>query len=151
MRSTFPTTLPLGAATIRPGPKQRTVRRVGISVAAMTIVADGLSILLALEFLFAPFNLWTGRTLPNFVRFTGFPPTVARRVFAPFKLLLAVALIVGLFVRAVSIAGALGTIAISGAYLVRLLTRHRVEIDGFLAFGITMLAGVAIALIQFSS
>lgn len=117
----------------------------------MTIVADGLSILLALEFLFAPLNLWTGRTMPNFMRFTGFPSTVARRVFAPFKLLLAVALIVGLFVRAVSIAGALGTIVISGVYLVRLVTRDRVEIDGFLAFGFTTLAGLAIAVIHFSS
>jgi hypothetical protein len=33
-----------------------------------------------LEWAFAPFNLWSGRTLENFVRFTGFQPWVVRPI-----------------------------------------------------------------------
>src|ERR1700680_4836230 len=52
----------------------------------MTIAIWILSLLLIAGFVMAPINLWTGRTMPLFTRFTGFPPTVATRVFAPAKL-----------------------------------------------------------------
>ena len=48
----------------------------------MTIAVWFLSLLLIAEFVMAPINLWTGRTMPLFTRFTGFPPEVATRVFA---------------------------------------------------------------------
>lgn len=43
----------------------------------MTVAAAILSVSLILEFVFGPLNLRTGRTMDNFVRFTGFRPTVA--------------------------------------------------------------------------
>jgi hypothetical protein len=52
----------------------------------MTAVTAILSLLLAAEFVFAPVNLWTGRTIGNFVRFTGLPPRFATLVLAPAKL-----------------------------------------------------------------
>jgi hypothetical protein len=50
---------------------------------------------------FAPFNLWTGRTMENYRRFTGLlPDAVATRVLAPIKLITAVTLLVGLAYQA---------------------------------------------------
>ena len=65
----------------------------------MRIAAIVLSVLLIAEFVMAPINLWTGRTMPLFEKFTGHRPDVARRVFAPVKLLGAALVLAGLFVR----------------------------------------------------
>jgi hypothetical protein len=97
-----------------------------------------LSIPLVLEWMFAPFNLWSGRTMDNFVRFTGFEPRVATRLFAPAKLCLAALLLVGIAIPAVSIAGAAGTVLISLVYLVRLVHPARLDpagVTGFVIFG----------------
>jgi len=66
----------------------------------MTIAVWTLSLLSIAEFTFAPLNLWTGRTMPNFTRFTGLPPRVATQVFAPVKLATGAALAGGLAVPA---------------------------------------------------
>ncbi|HEV8223212.1 MAG TPA: hypothetical protein VGQ05_23345 [Streptosporangiaceae bacterium] len=79
----------------------------------MTIAAAVLSLLLAAEFTAAPVNLWTGRTIGNFTRYTGLPPRFATQVLAPVKLAIAVALIAGL-------AGLAG-FAVFGALAVALL------------------------------
>jgi hypothetical protein len=114
----------------------------------MTVLVAVISCLLALEWVMGPINLWRGRTMPNFVRFTGFAPQVATRVFAPFKLVLAALLIAGLFVEDLSLAGAVGTVAISCVYLLRLAGAERRHLDGVAAFALTALAGVAIAILQ---
>ena len=62
------------------------------------------SLLLIAEFIMAPINLWTGRTMPLFSKFTGFSPGTARRVFAPVKLTAAVLIAVGLALRPAGIA-----------------------------------------------
>lgn len=111
----------------------------------MTAVADALSALLILEFLFAPFNLWTGRTMPNFTRFTGLPPRVATRFLAPLKLATAIVLIVGLAVRGASIAGALLALAISAFYLVML--SHPARRDGAGLAGFTIFGALALAVL----
>lgn len=49
----------------------------------MTVAIWILSVLLIAEFVFAPVNLWTGRTIGNYTRFTGLPPWLATRVLAP--------------------------------------------------------------------
>lgn len=102
----------------------------------MTIAIWILSVLSIAEFTFAPVNLWTGRTMPNFTRFTGFGPEVATRLFAPVKLASAVALAVGLAVPAVGLAGAALATAICAIYLVRLLAPERRHVDGLVGFGV---------------
>jgi hypothetical protein len=79
-----------------------------------------LTILLTAEFVFAPVNLWTGRTIGNHARFTGPPPQFATHVLAPLKLATARALAAGLALPIVSIAGAAAALAISCFYLARL-------------------------------
>ena len=37
----------------------------------MTILLVVLTVLVAAEFVFAPFNLWSGRTMDNYRRYTG--------------------------------------------------------------------------------
>jgi hypothetical protein len=100
----------------------------------MKTVAIALSVPLILEFLFAPANLWTGRTIGNFVRFTGFNPSIGRTAFAPVKLATAVLLAAGLAVRDLSIAGAASALAVSTVYIVRLLGRTRRDPAGLLGF-----------------
>jgi hypothetical protein len=104
----------------------------------MTAVTAILSLLLAAEFVFAPVNLWTGRTIGNFVRFTGLPPRFATLVLAPLKLATALALLAGLAIQAASIAGAAGALAISCFYLARLTRPGRRDpagLAGFAVFG----------------
>jgi hypothetical protein len=116
----------------------------------MTILAIVLSIPLILEFLFAPVNLWTGRTMDNFVRFTGFAPWVARTVFAPAKLVCAGLVLVGLVVWDLSVAGAILALVISAVYLVRLLgrgRRDRAGLVGFALFGLLAAALLAVRLL----
>lgn len=97
-----------------------------------------LSILLIAEFVMAPINLWTGRTMPMFIRFTGFEPVIARRVFAPVKLVSAVLVGIGIAVPVFGVLGAAIVTAVCLLYLVRLGAkgrRDRSGIAGFVLFG----------------
>ena len=117
----------------------------------MTVAIWILSILLIAEFVMAPINLWTGRTMPAFTRFTGFSPPVARRAFAPVKLLAAVLVAVGLAVRPAGIAGAAVITAICAIYLGRLAARGRRDlagIAGFAVFGAWALALLVLQLVR---
>jgi hypothetical protein len=104
----------------------------------MTIAVWILSPLLIAEFVMAPINLWTGRTMPLFIRFTGWPATVATRVFAPVKLASAALVAIGLAVPAAGIAGAAIVTGVCAVYLVRLAAPGRRDgsgIAGFALFG----------------
>ena len=100
----------------------------------MRILAIVLSVLLIAEFVLAPINLWTGRTMPLFIRFTGHSPEVARRVFAPVKLLGAAAVAIGLAVKPLSIAGATVLTVVCAYYLLRLAAAGRRDPSGVVAF-----------------
>ena len=98
-----------------------------------------LSLLLIAEFVMAPINLWTGRTMPLFTRFTGFPPAVARRVFAPVKLISAALVGIGIAVPLVGLVGAVIITVVCLVYLVRLSAPGRRDgsgIAGFALFGV---------------
>jgi len=113
----------------------------------VTIAAAIVTLLLAAEFIFAPFNLWSGRTMRNFTTYTGLPPRFATHFLAPVKLVTAFLLVAGLFLRPVSIAGAVLAMVISGFYLVRLAAPGRRDpagLAGFIVFG--ALAGLLLAL-----
>jgi hypothetical protein len=115
----------------------------------MTAAIWILSLLLIAEFAFAPVNLWTGRTIGNYVRFTGLPPQLATHVLAPVKLATALVLAAGLAVRALSITGATLAIAISCFYLVRLAQPGRRDpagLAGFAIFGALATALLALRL-----
>ncbi len=104
----------------------------------MTVAIWALSVLLIAEFAMAPINLWTGRTIPAFIRFTGYTALAARRAFAPVKLLAAILVATGLAVRAAGLAGAALATAVCVVYLGRLAARHRRDpagIAGFSLFG----------------
>lgn len=107
-----------------------------MTVVAVTVGATGrrpavnvaiwvLSVLLVAEFVMAPINLWTGRTMPAFTRFTGYSAHVARLGFAPVKLLAAPLIAAGLAVRLVGLVGAALSTAVCPVYLCRLATRGR--------------------------
>lgn len=104
----------------------------------MTVAIWILSLPLIAEFVFAPINLWIGRTMDNYTRFTGLPPWFATHVLAPVKLAAAALLVAGLAVRALSIAGAALALAVSCFYLARLVhpgRRDRAGLAGFAIFG----------------
>ncbi len=107
-----------------------------------------LSVLLIAEFVMAPINLWSGRAMPNFVRFTGYSPDVARRVFAPVKLLAAALVAVGLVARAPGIAGAAVTTAVCGVYLIRLAAPGRRDGAGIAGFGIFGASALVLLILQ---
>jgi hypothetical protein len=111
----------------------------------MDTVAIVLSVPLILEFAFAPVNLWTGRTIGNFVRFTGFDPWIGRTLFAPAKLVTAALLVAGVAVRDLSIAGAGLALALSAVYVVRLLGPTRRDPAGLVGF--TLFGALAAALL----
>lgn len=111
----------------------------------MTAAIVVLSVLLITEWVFAPVNLWTGRTMPNFRRFTGLPPQAATHVLAPIKLATALALAIGLAIPAASVAGALATLGICGFYLLRLAAPGRRDPAGLAGF--TIFGGIALALL----
>jgi hypothetical protein len=102
----------------------------------MTVAIWVLSVLSIAEFVFAPLNLWTGRTMPNFTRFTGLSPWLATRVVAPVKLAAAAALAAGLAYPTLGVAGAALATAICAFYLVRLLAPGRRDLDGLVAFAL---------------
>jgi hypothetical protein len=107
-----------------------------------------LSVLVVAEFVMAPINLWTGRTMPLFKKFTGFPETVGTRVFAPVKLAGALAVAVGVAVRPVSVAGAAVLAAVCLVYLVRLAAPGRRDPSGIFAFVLFGSWAVALAIVQ---
>lgn len=102
----------------------------------MTAAIWIVSVLLIAEFVFAPFNLWTGRTMENYRRFTGLPAAFATRVLAPVKLVTALVLAAGLAVRPLGIAGAALALAISCFYLVRLAQPGRRDPAGLMGFAV---------------
>ena len=114
----------------------------------MTAAIWTLSILSIAEFTFAPVNLWTGRTMPNFVRFTGLGPGVATRILAPVKLATALALAVGLAVPAIGLAGAVLATAICAFYLARLRARGRRHLDGIAGFAVFGSWAVALLILR---
>jgi uncharacterized membrane protein YphA (DoxX/SURF4 family) len=103
----------------------------------VTVVIWILSLLLILEFVFAPVNLITGRNVPLFTEFTGISDRRAVLLVAGLDALGAVLVAIGLFVRGVSIAGAALLTAVCGWYLVMMIVRrHRgMGLAGFLLFG----------------
>jgi hypothetical protein len=107
-----------------------------------------LSLLLIAEFVMAPINLWTGRTMPLFTKFTGFSPTVARRVFAPVKLAGAVLIGIGLAVPAASAAGAAVIAGICAVYLTRLARPGRSGSSGVAAFALFGSWAIALLVLQ---
>jgi hypothetical protein len=109
------------------------------------------SLPLIAECIMAPINLWTGRTMPLFSKFTGFSPGTARRVFAPVKLTAAALIAVGLAFRPAGIAGAAITTAVCALYLVRLAAPGRRDASGvaaFLLFGALAVTLLALQLIR---
>jgi hypothetical protein len=114
----------------------------------MTIALWACSLPLIAEFVFAPFNLWTGRTLSNFVRYTDLPPRIATNVFAPLKLAGAVLLAAGLVQPAAGVAGSIVIAAIGATYLFRLSAPGRRHADGQLAVGLTVTLALAVLVLQ---
>jgi hypothetical protein len=102
----------------------------------MTAAIWILSVLLIAEFVMAPVNLWTGRTMPMFTQFTGFAPAVGTRVFAPVKLASAVLIGVGLAVPGAGLAGAGITTGICAVYLARLAAPGRRDLTGIAGFAL---------------
>lgn len=115
---------------------------------AVRLASIALSLLLIAEWVMAPVNLWTGRTMPLFERFTGHSPTVARWVFAPAKALTALLLVLGLFARPPAIAGAALSTAICGYYLIRLAAPGRRDPSGVAAFVLFGACSVALLLVR---
>jgi hypothetical protein len=114
----------------------------------MTVLLWVCSLPLIAEFAVAPFNLWSGRTMPNFERFTALPPRTATRVLAPVKLTGAGLLAIGLAVAAGGVAGAVLIALVSVFYLVRLAARGRRHTDGLAAFGISLALALAVLALQ---
>lgn len=116
----------------------------------MTLALWLCSLPLIAEFAVAPFNLWSGRTIGNFTRFTGLPPVVATRLFAPLKLLAALLLASGLAVGVLGAVGAAIVALISIAYLTALAPARRRQRDGTAAFGLTLAIATAVFVLQAS-
>jgi hypothetical protein len=102
------------------------------------------------QFAVAPFNLWSGRTMPNFTRFTALPPGVATRALAPVKLIAAALLGIGLAVAAAGVAGAAVIALVSDFYLQRLVAPTRRHVDGRVAFGLSLGLAIAVLALQLS-
>lgn len=111
----------------------------------MTIAAYALSAPLIAESLFAPINLWRGRTIGNWRRFTGLDARIARRLAAPAKLTTAALLVAGLASRPLGVVGAAAALAIAVFYLARLAHPNRRAADGIAAF--TLFGALAGALL----
>lgn len=114
----------------------------------MIIATWILSLLLVAEFVMAPINLWTGRTMPLFTRFTGFPPAVARRVFAPVKLIGAVLVGIGIAVPALGLVGAVIITIVCVGYLIRLSAPARRDGSGIAAFALFGAWAVGLLVLQ---
>jgi hypothetical protein len=106
------------------------------------------SVPLIAEFAVAPFNLWSGRTIANFQRFTSLPARTATGALAPVKLAGAGLLAIGLAVPPAGVAGAAVIVLVSGFYLVRLAGRERHHADGIVAFGVSLALALAVLGLQ---
>lgn len=113
----------------------------------MHIVRLIAAILLIAEFIMAPINLWTGHTMPNFKKFTGLPTWVATRIFAPIKLIGALALLAGLFVHSLATIGAIILGIVCGTYLILLTGKDRRDASGFGAFGFGLICAIIVILV----
>ena len=116
----------------------------------MTVAIWILSLPLIAEFVMAPINLWTGRTMPNFTRFTGLSPSRARTVFAPVKLVGAVLLAIGLAVAPVGLAGAVVIAGVCAAYVLLLAAARRRDPAGLFFFGAGLAMSVALIVLRVS-
>ena len=116
----------------------------------MTVAIWILSLPLIAEFVMAPVNLWTGRTMQNFTRFTGLSPAVARTVFAPVKLVGAVLLAIGLGIAAAGLAGAVIIAAVCAAYVLLLAAPGRRDAAGLVFFGAGLVMSVALIALRVS-
>lgn len=114
----------------------------------MTMLLWICAVPLIVEFAAAPVNLWTGRTMPNFQRFTALSPRAATRVLAPIKLAGAALLAVGLAAPPAGVAGAAVIVVVSGFYLARLAAPDRRHADGLIAFGLSLAFAVAVLSLQ---
>lgn len=116
----------------------------------MTVAIWILSLPLIAEFVMAPVNLWTGRTMQNFTRFTGQSAALARTVFAPVKLAGAVLLAVGLAVAPAGLAGAVIIAAVCAAYVLLLAAPGRRDPAGLFFFGAGLAMSVALIALRVS-
>jgi hypothetical protein len=116
----------------------------------VTVLAVIVALVLAAEYCFAPVNLWTGRTMAVYRRWTGLPPAFARLVLAPVKALTAVALLLGLVWRPLSVIGAAASLGISAFYLVRLAGPTRRDGTGVAAFGAFGALSLLLLVVQLS-
>lgn len=116
----------------------------------MTMVVVALAVLLAAEFVVAPINLWSGRTIAVYRRYTGLPIWFAQWVLAPLKAATAMALLVGLAWRTTSVVGAAASTAVCVFYLVRLARPGGREGTGVVAFGLFGALSLALLLLQLS-
>jgi hypothetical protein len=114
----------------------------------MTVALWLCSVPLIAEFAVAPLNLWSGRTIANFTRFTGLSPRLATWLFAPAKLAGALLLAAGLAISSLGLAGAAVTVLISAIYLVRLTDARRRHPDGIAAFSITLILALVVLALQ---
>lgn len=111
----------------------------------MKLAVYAISAPLIAESVFAPLNLWRGRTVANWIRFTGLSAPSARMVAAPVKLLAALLLIAGLIWRPLDLVAAAAVLAIALFYLFRLGHPARRAADGIVAF--TVFGALAAALL----
>ena len=116
----------------------------------MTVLLWSCSLPLIAEFAMAPFNLWSGRTLPNFQRFTALPPGLATGVLAPVKLAGAILVAVGLALMPAGAAGAAILALVSAFYVLRLCARSRRHLDGLVAFSLSLGLAIAVLVLQLS-
>ncbi len=114
----------------------------------MTAVMWIFSVLLIAEFVMAPINLWTGKTMHNFTNFTGLQPGVARTVFAPVKLVGALLLAIGLAVHPLGVAGAVVIAVVCGAYVILLAAPGRRDRAGLGFFAVGLIMAVVLALVH---
>lgn len=114
-----------------------------------TLLVYVMSVPLIAESVFAPVNLWKGRTTANWVRFTGLSPRSAQVFAAPVKLVTAALLILGLVWRPAGLLGAGACVAIALFYLVRLWHPvRRGAVDGVVAFMLFGGLGAAVFAVQ---
>jgi hypothetical protein len=114
----------------------------------VTVAIWACSLVLIAEFVMAPINLWTGRTLPAFITFTGFRPAIGQRLFAPVKLVSAVLVAAGLALRPIGIAGAAVVCAVSAVYLIRLSAPGRRDAAGLAGFALFGACAVVLLVLQ---
>jgi hypothetical protein len=114
----------------------------------MRITAIILSVLLIAEFVMAPINLGTCRTMPLVEKFTGHRPAAARTVVAPVKPLGAALALLGVFFSPASLAGAALLALVCCYYLVRLTSPAWRDGSGLAAFTLFGAWAVGLLVVQ---